>query len=93
MQFERHRTHAEHRVQHHRKQHGVDDDEDHRREAEAEPDQQDRQPRDVADGLEEQQHRPQRAMCAVAQPHEQPERNAQCQARCGAGREADHAVF
>ena len=92
-QIARHRFHAEHGVEHHRKQHGVDDDERHGGQAEAEPDQQDRQPGDVADGLEEQQDRPGDAVRPSAGADQDAKRNADRHADGGAGEQTHQAVL
>ncbi len=84
------RADAERRVEHHGEDHRVDDDEGHRAEAEAEPDQQERQPGDVADGLKEQEDRPERLPRDRAQPDQQAERDADQDAdRDACGQPAD----
>ena len=59
----------------------------------AEPDHQDRQPRDIADGLEEQQQRPQRRVRALAHADQDAERNAERDAPERAHRQPHHAVL
>ena len=91
-EFQANRPHPQDRIEHDREKDCVDDDEGHGGQPEAEPDEEDGQPRNVSHRLEEDDQRPEEPLAKRAQPHQQAEGDADPGAHSRPHSQPDDAV-